>query len=144
MRVSATIAFQAKVPYHKRTSAREMASQKWWWSLHVSANIAFQAQVPYQTLTSVKEMGQSKVVRECACECNHRISGANPLSHTAKCEGDEPVKSGGRVWMRVQPSHFRLRAHHRGHTTESTPPRTQHRGHHRRHTTDNTKLRTRH
>ena len=27
--------------------------------------------------------------------------------HTNKCEGDEPVKSGERVCMRVQASHFR-------------------------------------
>ena len=46
-------------------------------------------------------------MRECACECNHRISGPSLLSHTDKCEKDGPVKGDERECMGVQPSHFR-------------------------------------
>ena len=52
--------------------------------VHVSATIAFQAQVHYHTLTSMVEMPQSKMVEECACECNHCISGPSPSSHTGE------------------------------------------------------------
>ena len=59
--------------------------------MRVSAAIAFQAQVSYRTLPSVRGLSQSKVVLKSAFECNHRISGTDPLPHTAKGEEDEPV-----------------------------------------------------
>jgi len=37
----------------------------------------------------------------------HRVPCPNLLSHTNKCERDEPAKSAERMCVKVQPSHFR-------------------------------------
>ena len=90
--MSATIAFQAQIPYHTLTRVRKMSQSKVVEESACEYNHRISGPTPvYHTLPSVRGVSRSKVVAESACECNHRISGPGPLPHTAKCEEDEPV-----------------------------------------------------